>query len=81
MKEYVYLPRMGQTMTEGAIDKWLKKDGDGVLKGEGIVEITTDKVTTTIESSKEGILKIFIKEGITVLVGEIIGEVIDENQQ
>jgi len=80
MKEYVYLPRMGQTMTEGTIDKWLKKDGNGVLKGEGIVEITTDKITTTIESSKEGILKIFIKEGITVPVGEIIGEVIDEDQ-
>ena len=78
MKEDVYLPRMGQTMTEGTVDKWLKKDGNIVKKGEGIVEITTDKVTTTIESPKSGILQILIEEGTTVPVGEVIGEVIDE---
>jgi len=79
MKENIYLPRMGQTMTEGTIDRWLKKDGDRVLKGEGVVEITTDKVTTTIESPKDGILQILIDKSITVPVGEVIGEVIDEN--
>ena len=78
MKENIYLPRMGQTMTEGTVDKWLKKDGDKVLKGEGVVEITTDKVTTTIESPKDGILQILIDESTTVPVGEVIGEVIDE---
>jgi pyruvate/2-oxoglutarate dehydrogenase complex dihydrolipoamide acyltransferase (E2) component len=78
MKEEIYLPRMGQTMTEGTIDKWLKKDGDIVLNGEGVVEITTDKVTTTIESPKSGILQILREEGNTVPVGEVIAEVIDE---
>ena len=79
MKENIYLPRMGQTMTEGTLDKWLKKDGDRVKKGEGIVEITTDKVTTTIESPKDGILQILIDESSAAIpVGEIIGEVIDE---
>ena len=78
MKESIYLPRMDQTMTEGEVDKWLKKDGERVLKGEGVVEITTDKVTTTIESPKDGILQILIDESNTVPVGEIIGEVIDE---
>lgn len=78
MKEEVYLPRLGQTMTEGSIDKWLKKDGDIVVKGEGIVEITTDKITTVIESPKSGVLQIMIDEGNTVPVGEVIGEVIDE---
>lgn len=79
MKENIYLPRMGQTMTEGTVEKWLKKDGDKVLKGEGVVEITTDKVTTTIESPKDGTLQILIDESTTVPVGEVIGEVIDEN--
>lgn len=78
MKEEIYLPRMGQTMTEGTIDKWLKKDGDIVIKGEGIVEITTDKVTTTIESPESGMLQIIKEEGKTVPVGEVIAEVIDE---
>ena len=78
MKENICLPRMGQTMTEGTVDNWLKKDGDKVLKGEGVVEITTDKITTTIESPKDGVLQILIDESNTVPVGEIIGEVIDE---
>jgi pyruvate dehydrogenase E2 component (dihydrolipoamide acetyltransferase) len=78
MKESVYMPRMGQTMTEGTIDKWLKKDGDLVSKGEEVVEITTDKVTTILESPKAGILQILIDESTTVPVGEIIGEIIDQ---
>jgi pyruvate/2-oxoglutarate dehydrogenase complex dihydrolipoamide acyltransferase (E2) component len=77
MKEDVFLPKMGQTMTEGTIEKWLKKDGDTVKKGEGIVEIMTDKITTTIESPIDGVLQILIEEGNVVPVGEIIGEVVD----
>jgi len=77
MKEDVYLPKMGQTMTEGTIEKWLKKDGDTVKKGEGIVEIMTDKITTTIESPIDGVLQILIEEGNIVPVGEIIGEIVE----
>jgi pyruvate/2-oxoglutarate dehydrogenase complex dihydrolipoamide acyltransferase (E2) component len=78
MKENIHLPRMGQTMTEGSVVKWLKSDGEAVKKGENIVEIMTDKVTTEVESPKDGILQILIKEDTTVPVGTIIGEVIDE---
>jgi pyruvate/2-oxoglutarate dehydrogenase complex dihydrolipoamide acyltransferase (E2) component len=77
MKEEIFLPKMGQTMTEGTIDKWLKKDGEIIKKGEGVVEITTDKITTTIESPTDGILQILIDEGNIVPVGEIIGEIVD----
>jgi len=79
MKEEIYLPRMGQTMTEGTLNKWLKNNGDIIEKGESVAEITTDKVTATIESPKTGVLRILIEEGATVPVGEIIAEVIDEN--
>ncbi len=79
MNEEIYLPRMGQTMTEGTIDNWLKKDGDRIAEGDDIVEITTDKVTTTITAPKSGVLKIFIEEGNTVPVGEVIAEVVYEN--
>ena len=78
MKENIHLPRMGQTMTEGSVVKWLKSDGEAVKKGENIVEIMTDKVTTEVESPKDGILQILIEEDNTVPVGTIIGEVIDE---
>ncbi len=78
MKENIHLPRMGQTMTEGSVVKWLKSEGEAVKKGENIVEIMTDKVTTELESPKEGMLRILVKEDVTVPVGTIIGEVIDE---
>ena len=78
MKEDIYMPRMGQTMTEGTVVKWLKKDGEKVNKGDGIVDIMTDKVTTTIESPKEGFLQIIIEEDNIVTVGTVIGEIIDE---
>ena len=77
MKKEIYLPKMGQTMTEGTVDRWLKKDGDMVIKGEEIVEITTDKITTIIESPADGILQILIEEGNIVPVGEIIGEIVE----
>jgi len=76
MKEEIFIPKMGQTMTEGTIEKWLRKDGDTVKKGEGVVEIMTDKITTTIDSPADGVLQILVEEGNTVPVGEIIGEIV-----
>lgn len=78
MKEEIYLPKMGLTMTEASIEKWLKNDGDTVKKGEDILEIMTEKVTSTIEASASGVIKIHKKEGSTVPVGEVIGEIVDE---
>ena len=79
MKEEIFLPNMGLTTTEGTLDKWLAKDGAIVKKGDSVVEVTTDKVTTTIESPKDGILQILKDEGEVIQVGEPIGEVIDED--
>jgi pyruvate/2-oxoglutarate dehydrogenase complex dihydrolipoamide acyltransferase (E2) component len=76
MNEEIFLPRMGQTMTEGTIDAWLRKDGDMIAEGEDVAEITTDKVTTTITAPRSGVLKIWIEEGNTVPVGEVIAEII-----
>jgi pyruvate dehydrogenase E2 component (dihydrolipoamide acetyltransferase) len=77
MKEDIFLPKMGLTTTEGTLDKWLAKDGAIVKKGEGVVEVTTDKITTTIESPKDGILQILKEEGEVIKIGEPFGEVID----
>jgi len=75
MKEDIYLPRMGQTMTEGKVEKWLKKNGDIVKKGEEIAEISTDKATVAIESPEDGTLHIIVDEGSTAAVGEVIAQV------
>jgi len=67
MAQTLVMPKLGLTMTEGVIVKWLKKEGDFVAKGEPLFEVETDKLTNTIESNAEGILlKIAVQEGETV---------------
>jgi pyruvate dehydrogenase E2 component (dihydrolipoamide acetyltransferase) len=71
------MPRMGLTMEEGAVVKWHKQVGEQVKKGELLVEIETDKVTTEVESNADGILgKILIAEGVSVPIGTPIAYII-----
>ena len=74
MAQAVIFPKLGQTMEEGAIVKWLKKEGDPVAKGDILFEIETDKANLEVESFFEGVLlKIYIREGITVPVNTVVG--------
>lgn len=59
----VIMPKLGVTMTEGRIVKWLKAEGDYVKAGETLFEIETDKSTVEVESPATGyVKKILIKE-------------------
>jgi len=72
------MPRLGETVTEGTIIRWLKKEGEFVNKDEDIVEISTAKVETEIPSPTSGkITKIVAREDETVPVGAELA-VIDE---
>lgn len=63
-------------MEEGAIVKWLKKEGDPVAKGDILFEIETDKANLEVESFFEGVLlKIYVREGVTVPVNTVVGYV------
>jgi len=74
MAQAVIFPKLGQTMEEGAIVKWLVNEGDVVKKGDILFEIETDKANLEVENFFEGILlKIYIREGITVPVDTIVG--------
>jgi pyruvate dehydrogenase E2 component (dihydrolipoamide acetyltransferase) len=76
MAQAVIFPKLGQTMEEGAIVKWLKKEGDPVAKGDILFEIETDKANLEVESFFTGVLlKIYVKEGITVPVNTVVGYV------
>ena len=76
MAQAVIFPKLGQTMEEGAIVKWLKKEGDPVAKGDILFEIETDKANLEVESFFEGVLlKIYIREGVTVPVNTVVGYV------
>lgn len=82
MAQAVIFPKLGQTMEEGAIVKWHKKEGDTVKKGDIIFEIETDKAALEVESFFEGILlKILIGEGITVPVNTVVGYVGEKGEK
>src|SRR4051812_36684202 len=69
----VTMPRLSDTMTEGHIAEWLKKEGDKVEKGDVLLEIETDKATMSQESYDAGILeKIVVPAGQTVAIGTVI---------
>jgi len=78
----ITMPSMGADMTEGTIVKWLKQEGDKVLKGDKLAEIETDKTVVEMESYNEGFLrKITAEEGSKVQVGKIIGYVGDMDEE
>ena len=63
------MPRLGETVTEGTVIRWLKREGDTVNRDEMIVEISTDKVDSELPSPISGILtKILVHEEETVPV-------------
>ncbi|MBA46593.1 MAG: dihydrolipoamide acyltransferase [Dehalococcoidia bacterium] len=82
MAKEITMPSMGADMTEGTIVKWLKQEGDKVLKGDKLAEIETDKTVVEMESYNEGFLrKITAEEGSKVQVGKIIGYVGDMDEE
>lgn len=65
------MPKMGESIAEATIIRWLKNEGDKVEKDEPIVEIATDKVDSEIPSTESGVLvKQLYKDGQVVKVGE-----------
>ena len=69
----VEMPKMGDTMEEGKILRWLKQVGEPVKKGEPIAEIETDKVNIEVESFSSGVLrKILVEEGASAAIGASI---------
>jgi pyruvate dehydrogenase E2 component (dihydrolipoyllysine-residue acetyltransferase) len=81
MANEVKLPRLGQGMEAGTINKWLKNEGDRVAKGEPLFEVDTDKVTQEVESDFEGVLlKIVLPSG-EAPVGQTIAFIGKEGEE
>ncbi|MDP4086828.1 MAG: 2-oxoglutarate dehydrogenase complex dihydrolipoyllysine-residue succinyltransferase [Bacillota bacterium] len=75
------VPELAESITEGTIANWLKKEGEFIEKGEAIVELETDKVNVEINSEASGVIKqILFQPGDTVKVGQVIAE-IAENEK
>lgn len=69
------MPRLSDSMEEGTILRWLKRDGEHVSRGEELVEIETDKANMTYESDRDGVLQTVAHEGDTLAIGAVIAHV------
>ena len=77
----VIMPKMGESIIEATITKWLKDEGDAISEEDVIVEIATDKVDSEIPSPVDGkLIKRLFKEGDTVEVGKVIAIIAMEGE-
>ena len=66
----ITMPALGESVTEGTVTRWLKKEGDQIAVDEPLLEVSTDKVDTEIPSPVAGVLqKIIVQVDSTVAVG------------
>jgi len=78
----VIMPKLGLTMESGTIEKWHKKEGDKVQKGDVLFEVMTDKVTIEVESYYSGyLLKIISGEGEEVSVKGVVAYIGEKNEE
>jgi 2-oxoglutarate dehydrogenase E2 component (dihydrolipoamide succinyltransferase) len=74
----IRVPTLGESVTEATIGRWFKKAGDAVAVDEPLVELETDKVTIEVPAPSAGTLgEIVAKDGETVAVGALLGQIND----
>src|SRR5690348_10269960 len=77
----VTMPRLGESVTEGTITRWLKQEGDRVEADEPLLEVSTDKVDTEIPAPAAGVLsRIVVHEDETAEVGSELAVIAGEDE-
>lgn len=81
MPNYITMPKLADTMTEGTLVKWRKQEGEKVETGDIVAEVETDKATMEMESFEDGILsKHLVKVGEKVPIGAKLALVLEEGE-
>ncbi len=73
----VRIPTLGESVTEGTIVRWAKRDGDAVEADDVLLELETDKASMEIPAEYAGTLRILKPEGATVSVGDVVARIED----
>src|SRR5918911_2693841 len=77
----VTMPRLGESVSEGTVTRWLKKEGERVEADEPLFEVSTDKVDTEIPAPASGVLQqIKAREDETVEVGQEVAIIAEESE-
>src|SRR5258708_5398001 len=71
----IKVPQVGESISEGTIARWLKKDGEAVRANEPLFELETEKATSEVPAPAAGTLRITVREGQTVPIGGVVGSI------
>lgn len=75
------MPKLADTLVEGTVGRWLKRPGDQLRKGEPLVEIETEKVTSELEAPADGMLtEVLVPAGETVQVGTVLARLTADSE-
>lgn len=81
MATIIKMPKLGSTMKEGTIVKWVVAEGDTIEEEDVLFEVTTDKLSNEVESEVEGVLrKILVGEGETVACQTPVAIIAEEDE-
>lgn len=69
----IKVPSVGESVVEGVLARWIKKNGDLVKANEPLFELETDKATQEVAAPASGVLQILVKEGEKVAIGALVG--------
>jgi pyruvate/2-oxoglutarate dehydrogenase complex dihydrolipoamide acyltransferase (E2) component len=76
MATTVLLPKIGFSMNEGVLTKWLVDDGGEVRQGDPLYELESEKSVIEIEAPSSGRLKVIARAGETYAVGTLLAEIL-----
>ena len=75
MSTDILLPKIGFSMNEGVLTRWLVDDGAQVTQGQPLYELESDKSVTEVEAPASGTLRIKVPAGETKEVGTVLGTI------
>jgi 2-oxoglutarate dehydrogenase E2 component (dihydrolipoamide succinyltransferase) len=75
MSTEVKVPSVGESITSGLLSTWHKKDGETVTSGEILFTLETDKVSSEVNATESGVLKIAVPEGEEVKIGQVVATI------
>lgn len=77
----VKIPTVGESITEGILLQWFKKEGDIVQADDDLFELETDKITLPVKAEKAGVLHILVPAGKTVQIGQQVATLLPSEKQ
>ena len=81
MSTTIKMPQLGESVTEGTIERWLVKVGDSVAQYDPLFEVVTDKVNAEVPAEVGGVVtSILVPDGETVKVGTPLAEIAEDGE-